>query len=357
MHEVTVDSLNLANGTAFGDLAHRLANEKMNVGAMRPYIATNEKTGQVIGNFINVNGEARPVANALLRKDEWKQYDEALLRAARVRLGGVEDLYSAGLVHNINNGLGTTVLEYENIGEVQPAEMNMDAVTMGKNDRPEFTMAYLPLPIIHADFQINIRVLEASRTRGQSLDTITAELKARQVMEYLETMLFTGSSTFTYGGGVIYGYIDHPSRNTVTLSVNWDASAKTGALIKDDVLSMKQASINDRHYGPWALYIPTAYEKVLDDDYVSGYPKTIRQRLLEIDGINSIKVIDKLTANNVLMVQMTPDVVRMVNGLPLTTVEWKTEGGMISHYKIMTIQVPQIRADANARTGIIHLSA
>ncbi len=357
LNGITVDTVNIAQGQGTGDLASRLLANGMNVGALRPFIGTDKKTGLVAGNFINVNGQVQPVTNALLRKDEWKLYDEALLKAARVRLGGVADLYDANLVYNISNGMGTTVLEYENIGEVEPAQMDMDGVTEGRNDRPEFTMAYLPLPIIHADFQINIRPLASSRTKGQALDTTTAELKTRQIMEYLETLLFVGTGGITYGGGTIYGYSNHPSINTVTLSVNWDASAKTGALIKDDVLDMKQASIDARHYGPWVLYIPTAYEKVLDDDYVSGYPKTIRQRLIEIDGITKIKVIDKLAANTVLMVQMTSDVVRMVNGLPLTTVEWDTKGGMISHFKIMTIQVPQIRADVNSRTGIVKLAA
>jgi hypothetical protein len=46
----------------------------------------------------------------------------------------------------------------------------------------------------------------------------------------------------------------------------------------------------------------------------------------------------------------------MVNGMPIRSIEWNTEGGMIMNYKVMTIQVPQIRADQNNRTGIVHLS-
>jgi hypothetical protein len=355
MEGATLDVLN--NGQAFGTVAERLMANGMSVGAMRPYVKFNKNTGKFVGNFYNCNGVEKPIANALLRKDEWKQYDEALLKAAQQRLGGLADLYNAGLVYNINNGLGTTVLEYEDIEDIQGAQMNMDAVTQGQNDRPEFNMNYLPLPIIHADFQINIRVLEASRTRGQSLDTTTAELKTFKIMEYLESLLFVGTGGITYGGGTIYGYMNHPSRNTGSLTGNWDdESAVTGANVIEDVRNMKQASIDDYHYGPWHLYIPTNFETRMDDDYQSGYSKTIRNRILEIDGIQSVKVIDKLTADNVLLVQMTPDVIRIVNGLPLTTVEWNTSGGMISHYKIMTIQIPQVRVDANSRTGIVHFS-
>jgi hypothetical protein len=67
-------------------------------------------------------------------------------------------------------------------------------------------------------------------------------------------------------------------------------------------------------------------------------------------------VIDKLPADTVLLVEMTSDVVRWVNGMNLQNVEWSTEGGMISHYKVMTIQVPQVRADQEGQSGVVHIS-
>jgi len=176
-------------------------------------------------------------------------------------------------------------------------------------------------------------------------------------------MLFT-NTTYSFGEtddrsrNSIYSYINHPDRNTVTLSVNWDASAKTAAQIIAEVISLKQTSINNYFYGPWVLYIPTAYETILDEDYDTTTPgTTIRDRILKIDGINRVKVIDTLPANNVLLVQMTSDVVRLVRGLGLQNVEWGVEGNMITKYKVMTIQVPQIRSDQNGKTGIVHLSA
>jgi hypothetical protein len=63
-----------------------------------------------------------------------------------------------------------------------------------------------------------------------------------------------------------------------------------------------------------------------------------------------------LTADNVLLVQMTSDVVRLVRGMGLQNVEWATEGKMITKYKVMTIQVPQIRSDQAGRCGVVHLA-
>ena len=179
-------------------------------------------------------------------------------------------------------------------------------------------------------------------------------------------MLFT-NTTYSFGEkdsrnvNTIYSYVNHPDRNQVTLSVAWDDSAKTGKDIVDEIISLKQASINDRHYGPWMIYIPTAYETILDEDYVGSNPDTapnttIRQRILAIDKILGIKVVDTLAANNVLFVQMTSNVVRLVRGMGLQNVEWTTEGKFITKYKVMTIQVPQIRSDMNGRSGIVHLA-
>ena len=174
--------------------------------------------------------------------------------------------------------------------------------------------------------------------------------------EKAEEFLVTGASAYTFGSGTIRGYVDAPQRNTATLNVNWDGSAITGELILDDVRAMKQDSIDARHYGPWMLYIPTAYETALDDDFKTNSDKTIRQRILEIEGIQGIKVLDKLTADNVLLVQMTADVCRMVEGLPVTTVQWDTDGGMRVNFKVMTILVPQIRNTQGDRSGITLLS-
>lgn len=315
---------------AVGPVAKRLLANGMNTGALR--------------------------TNDLLRKDEWKDLDQTVVQIARQRLVGVQDLVSRGLVYNITNGLGTTVLEYEDISDMEAAEINMDAITRGEQDRVEFSINYLPLPVVHKDFRINIRTLNASRKLGQPLDTTQAGVAARKVSEKIEDILFNGASAYTFGGGTIRGYTDFPSRNTVTLSENWDASGKTGTEILDDVRDMKQSSIDAKHYGPWVLYVPTAYETKLDDDFKSESDKTIRQRIREIDGIQDVKVADTLSANNVLLVEMQPETIRMVVGLQVQTVEWTTEGGFIENFKVMTIMVPQPRADQDGNSGIVHLS-
>lgn len=326
--EAAVDSI--FQGKAVGGVAARLLRSGMNVNALR--------------------------SNATLLKDEWKELDETVVQISKVRLVGVNDLVSRGLVYNIRNGLGTTVLETQNASDMEEAQVDMAGVAEGKGDREEFDIGYLPLPLVHKDFQLNIRVLEASRKLGQSLDTTQAAIAARKVAEKTEEILFTGASTYKFGGGTIYGYVDHPSANSVSLSNNWDDSPSTGATILADVLDMKQASIDKKKTGPWLLYVPTNYEVVLDDDFKANSDLTIRQRIKQIEGIQDVKVADKLTADTVVLVELSPETVRMVIGLQPTTVEWETKGGMVFHFKVMSIMVPQIRADQDGNCGIVVLS-
>ena len=49
---------------------------------------------------------------------------------------------------------------------------------------------------------------------------------------------------------------------------------------------------------------------------------------------------------------MTSETIRAVIGLEVQTVTWESLGGMMKHFKVMTIQVPQVRPDANGNAGV-----
>jgi hypothetical protein len=359
----------MGGGQAQGSVANYIAsNGRLDIGRMRPFIdgTTGKQCISVFkgGNPKDLkNYSVLPVTNATLRRDEWKQLDDAINMVSRYRLVGVQDLIAAGLTFNLGNAMGTTVLEWHDVSDPMEADMTMDGVTRGLGDRPVFQHNYLPIPIIHVDYEINERELSTSRNMGNGIDTTAAESAARRINEKLENMLFT-NVTYSFGEkdsrnrNTIYSYVNHPDRNLVAIGTAWDQLVTTvGATIVNQVFQMKAASLADFHYGPWHLYIPANFEVTIDKDYDTVTPgTTIRERIMKIDGIKSIKVIDSLPANNVLLVQMTPDVVRLVRGFGLQNIQWGVEGNLITKFKVMTIQVPQIRSDMNKRSGIVHLA-
>jgi uncharacterized linocin/CFP29 family protein len=366
MNDVMVDII--ANGQASGVLAnHFMDSGKLNIGAMRPFIGDDNRSYITVYRGGRLDDPKswvdKPIqTNATLRRDEWKQLDDVLLDVGRYNLGGIEDLRTNGLTFNLGNPMGTTVLEWHDVSDAMEAVVSMDGITRGRNDRPNFQTNYLPIPIIHVDYEIKARELATSRSLGNGLDTIDAERAARRVAEKLENMLFT-DTTFAYGTAddrgrnKIYSYLNFPDRNTVTLNTHWDASAKTAAGIMQDILNLIKANVAAYHRGPYMLYIPTAYQTVMYNDYDTTTPgTTIQERILKLTVIKGIKVIDTLPADTVLLVQMSKDTVRLVQGMGLQNIEWKEEGNWITKYKCFQIAVPQIRSDQNGKCGVAVLA-
>jgi uncharacterized linocin/CFP29 family protein len=323
----------ISNGQPFGDAATRLLNSGMNPAVLR--------------------------TNATLRREDWLEVDRVVLAEARRRLNGIGDLLSRGLRRNIRNAMGVLVIESETLNDFGDAQLDMDGLTQGTKENANYEPLYMPLPILHKPFNIGLRQLSASRNRGEGLDTTKSRLATQSVVETAEKILFQGASAFKYGGGTIRGYLDYPTRNTVSFSVgHWNDSPTTAADVIVDVLAMKQELLDARMFGPYVLYVPTVYETVLDKDYnVTGSARvTIRQRLLEIGGIADVKVSDFLTADNVLLVQMSEDCIRMLVGFEPMTIQWETKGGMNTEFEVMSIMVPEIRSTQAGRCGIAHLS-
>lgn len=294
----------------------------------------------------------------VLRKEEWLLFDQAVIEVAKERLVAVADLFAAGLTFGITNPLGTLRVEWEQLSDIEPAELSMSGVTPGQRDRPVYTPVSVPLPIAHKDFQINIRALEASRNLGESLDTTSARLATRRVTELLEKLVFDGD-TLISGGAQIFGYTTATNRNTGSLPIDWALVTATGELIVTDVINMIGASVGDNYFGPWMLYIPRTYDDKLREDYKANSDLTIRQRILEIEGINGIRMSTNLPdggTGEVVLVNMTSDVVDIVDGMQPTTVMWETEGGMIVHFKVMAIMVPRVKNDSDLQSGIVHFS-
>jgi uncharacterized linocin/CFP29 family protein len=294
----------------------------------------------------------------LLRKDEWKAIDEAIIEEGQIRLRGVADLISAGLVRTVKNGLGKTVYEYERVSQMDDATLSLDGLSQQTSQTVDFDLNAIPLPITHKDYYINLRRLMASRERGEALDTTQARQSARRVAEMTEYLLFRGT-TKKFGGMSIQGYTTFTHRNTGSYQTNgaWsNTPTKTGANVLEDALYMRDALVADRFYGPFMIYVSANSASILDEDFKANGDKTIRERILEVDQIMGIKVVDQLPADTVVMVQMTSDVVTMVQGEPLQNIQWDTVGGFQVNYKVFTIMVPLLRADIENRSGIFHMS-
>lgn len=289
-----------------------------------------------------------------LRRDEWKSFDDVLVEEGTIRLRGVANLLGAGLSTSIANAFGKTVHNWEDLTDMDPAIVSLDGLARGDDDRQEYSLNSLPLPITHKDFNIGIRTLAASRERGEPLDTVQARTAGRLVFEQFENMLYNGHAN-AFQGLSIYGLCTHPDRNTLSYSgANW--ATATGTVMVTDIKAALQLLEADRFYGPYWMDIPTGYGIEMIDDFKSESDKTIFERLGAIPSLDKITVVDQLPANEVVIYQPTADVVEWAVGEEVQTVQWDLYGGMQVAFKVLGIQVPIVKSTAANRSGIVHLT-
>lgn len=345
----------ILNGAANGNVASVLMANNFNVHSLRPFIGNDGRTyvTRQVGNKL----KSVPIRNAsaTLRYEDWKLLDDAIVKAAKPRLKAVADLRAAGLTFTIPNGMGTTVLQTENMSDINDASISMDGLRDNANDRPQFDLVNLPLPIIHKDFSFSSRQIQTSRNGGSPLDTSMAELAGRKVAEQAEKLLTGTASSYAYGGGTIYGYTNYTNRLAKTVT-DPSSSGWTGSTFLEEILDMRQSLVDNYYYGPWMIYNAPVWDQYLDEDFKTNSDITVRERIKKVEGIQDIRTLDYLddSTHDIVMVQMTSDVVREVIGMDITTVQWQSNGGLQQNFKVMAIMVPQLRADNSDNCGIMH---
>lgn len=349
----------IPGGQAAADLLRR---NKWDVGVLRPFVGldgqsyvTKHVQNQQTGlweprNFITN-------APATLTRDQWKIFDDVVIRTLRDRLKAMSDIRGAGLEYNIGNGMAHTVLSYQTLGDIGRANIGMDPTRRSEADAPTVDTNLFPLPLIYKDFDFNIREIETSQNGPIPLpiDTTTAELATQKVAEEIE-MLTTGTGgTFSAAGGTIYGMTNLPERATVT-----NMTAPTGAngdVVINELLALRQMLIDNKHFGPYMLYVNSQWSEFLDNDFstLKG-DMTLRQRILAIDGIQDVRVLDFLPATKFEMVllEMQQATVRAVVGMEVMTVQWESMGGMMKHFKVICMVLPQFRPDTAGNSGVAH---
>lgn len=305
------------------------------------------------------NADPMLVQNATLRKDEWEQIDKRVNEVMRERLTIVDDLRARGLVTPV--GLGTILRTTERLDEFTAAEVSFDGDTASKGDRPSFQRDTIPVPVISKDFRINWRQLEASRARGEPLDLTAAAAATRRVRDALQDLFVNGldhgPGTSTTGGTSIPGLVNATYRQTVSLGTDWDAS---GAAIIDDVMRMLEAAYAVNLFGPFFLYTPKNYWACLQEDYSTAKgDKTYIQRILALEDVEAVRPLDSLADDNVVMVQMTEDVLDLTEAQSVTTVQWE-KNPFVTNFRVLAVAGPHIKSMETAAGstihGIVHLS-
>lgn len=371
---------NVTVGNAIADLREfsgpslmKLIEVDGDTGILRPFLHNGKSYVSLLNGKKDENGNAvREVvgcenhhllknATATLPHEVWLEIDQTVERAAQSELRAVNDLKAAGLTRVIPNGFAVQALMSQRASRVGTAQVSMDPQIQFRKDRPVTDTVLLPLPCISSGFGFGARELATSRRGGLPLDTTGAEDAARACSLLAEKMLIGNSDYDQYqyiANAVIYGYTDHGSRITFTIS-DPSASGWVGSTLLGELLGAKQDLITAKKRGPYVIYLAPAWSEYLDKDYASATEGTtqtitIRERVLKVDGFTEIRELDELTGWDILIVQMETQTVQEVIGMEWTSVQWEEMGGQSLNWMIMGIYVPRIRADYDGNCGIAH---
>lgn len=299
-----------------------------------------------------------------LRKFEWVELDRAVTMSTRQRLRAWADLRATNSVSGFD-AMATTTYEYEAMNDPGEAVVDMDPIADGRSDAPLFKLFSVPLPVTHSDFWFSARRLAAMRRNNQVAGLAMAEAAGRRVAEMVEKTLigveagisFGTNSTLHTGTSKVYGYTNFPYRVTKT-----DLTTPTGSnpeAVVQDIIEMRETMYSNGFYGPFMVYMSTGYDTWLDGDYFrtggTSVTRTLRERIESIDGIGGVRRLDYLTSGyQIVMVQMTRDVVEAINGMDITTVQWESQGGARLNFRVMCIQVPLLKTQYSGVSGIVH---
>lgn len=388
------DGAAVMNGRGMGDVGQTLQGIYFDPGLARPYLAENGEicvtanTGKL--KFNPETGKREPVRKAYavrqlkergmnhptwnlisnvtaLRKEEWIELDRRVIKARRNRIQAWPDLTRRNSVSGFN-AMGKMTYEYEAMTDPGEAVVDMDAITDGRNDAPQFKLRSVPLPITHSDWSYSERMRAVSSNGGSPLGSTMAEACSRRVAEMVERTTIGVETGTTYGtqtAGVgthdgtstNYGYINFPQRVTKT-----DLTAPTGSnpeAVLTDILEMIETMQTNGYYGPYTLYHSTGYTRYLGDDYFrtgsTSAVRSLRARLVEMPELQDIIRLDFLTTGfQLILVQHDAEVVEAINGMEPTIVQWVEKGGLQLCFKLIAIQLALFKSPYNGVSGVLH---
>jgi len=110
----------------------------------------------------------------------------------------------------------------------------------------------------------------------------------------------------------------------------------------------------DKHTGPFILYGNLTQIGQMRQVYTDGSGQSALARVrANIPQIRDIRSSLALNDGELVLVEMSEDVVDIVIAEEVTMVEWDTYGGLISHFNIIFCGAPRIKADAEGKSGVI----
>lgn len=288
--------------------------------------------------------------------DAWRRLDT---RAAQIQRDVLAVFNRLAIANTTPVSVADLVNFFPQISDSGEVSVSMDGRHTGKADQAVVKYVGTPVPAVTSEARFGWRQMEVIRKGGGMIDTETLANHQRRVAEKAEDLALNGDTSVVVGGATIYGLRNHPQRNTNTHG--FDLSAATGANWLATFQSLINALVGDNAFGKVTVFLNYAdwvYASI--NEFTSGYPKTILQRLREIEQIADIIPAGRVPADNVLGVAGLDngDWGSILSAMPMATVPKARHNAQDDYvFQVLMMAAPQLRTDFDGRAPFAHLTA
>lgn len=294
---------------------------------------------------------------AMVDIDAWRRIDTRGVQIQRDVLAVYNTLAAA---NTTPMGVGDLVSYFPQISDSGTVSVSMDGRNGQTADQALVKYVGTPVPVISSAARMGWRQMAVVRKGGVGLDVETIANHQRKVAEKLEDMVLNGDSSIVVGGQPIYGLRNHPQRNTDTHGFDLNSTA-TGANWLAAFSKLVNACVGDNAFGRITVFLNYAdwvYASI--NEFAAGYPKTILQRLREIEQIQDIIPCGKVPADNIIGIAglATGNWGSILSAMPMTTrpkARVNPEDDYV--FDVMAVTAPQFRSDYDGRAPFAHLTA
>lgn len=319
-------------------------------------LAVNAARSQFNQSQTAIAAQASLVGNASpIPLDAWRRIDS---RGAAIQRDVLAVFNRLAAADQTPVGVGDIVSFYPQISDSGEVHVSMDGRSEGNADQANVKYAGTPVPVFDSYARFGWRQMEVMR-KGGSLDTSTIANHQRKVAEKMEDVVLNGLASVSVNGNTIYGLRNFPQRNTGTHGLTLATS--TGAQWLAAFKSMLDALIADNAFGKVTVFLNYGdWLSASINEFVAGYPKTILQRLQEIQQIAEIVPASKCTANEILGIANigTGEWGTILQAMPMVT-RPKARANAEDDYVfgVLAMAAPQFKSDFDGKSQIAHLTA
>lgn len=288
--------------------------------------------------------------------DAWRRLDG---RAAQIQRDVLSVFNRLAQANTTPLSVADLVSYFPQISDSGDVSVSMDGRHTGKADQAVVKYVGTPVPAVTSEARFGWRQMEVIRKGGGMIDTETLANHQRKVAEKAEDLVLNGDTSVVVGGSTIYGLRNHPQRNTNTHG--FDLSAATGANWLATFQALINALVGDNAFGRVTVFLNYAdwvYASI--NEFTAGYPKTILQRLREIEQVAEIIPAGRVPADNVLGVAglENGDWGSILSAMPMATVPKARHNAQDDYvFQVLMMAAPQLRTDFDGRAPFAHLTA